>query len=138
MSAVFADSAYWIALLHRRDRWHEHALAVSRTLISPTFVTTEWVLAEFLAFFSAAGETARRRAAERTRGILTNPGIQVLGPDQALFEDGLALYERRPDKGYSLTDCISMHVMQREGITDVLTNDHHFTQEGFHILLQNS
>jgi hypothetical protein len=34
MSSVFADSAYWIALLHRRDRWHEQALAVSRTLIS--------------------------------------------------------------------------------------------------------
>jgi len=24
--------------------------------------------------------------------------------------------------------------MRREGPTDVLTNDHHFTQEGFHIL----
>jgi len=24
--------------------------------------------------------------------------------------------------------------MRREGLTDVLTNDHHFTQEGFHIL----
>ena len=51
-----------------------------------------------------------------------------------LFLEGLALYERRPDKAYRLTDCISMHVMQREGITDVLTNDRHFTQEGFRIL----
>jgi predicted nucleic acid-binding protein len=100
-------------------------------------VTTEWVLAEFLAFFSAAGETTRRRVAERTRGIFLDPNIQVLGPHRALFEDGLALYERRPDKGYSLTDCISMHIMHREGLTDVLTNDHHFTQEGFHILLQD-
>jgi hypothetical protein len=27
-----------------------------------------------------------------------------------------------------------MQAMRREGLTDVLTNDRHFTQEGFHIL----
>ena len=51
-----------------------------------------------------------------------------------LFLKGLTLYEARPDKEYSLTDCISMQTMRREGLTEVLTNDHHFTQEGFHIL----
>jgi predicted nucleic acid-binding protein len=99
-------------------------------------VTTEWVLAEFLAFFSAAGEATRRRAAERARGILQSPTVQILAPDQAMFQDGLALYERRLDKAYSLTDCISMHVMRRDGLTEVLTNDRHFTQEGFQILFR--
>jgi hypothetical protein len=37
-------------------------------------------------------------------------------------------------QAYSLTDCISMQVMRHEGLTDVLTNDRHFTQEGFHII----
>jgi hypothetical protein len=27
-----------------------------------------------------------------------------------------------------------MQVMRNEGLTDVLTNDHHFAQEGFHIV----
>jgi predicted nucleic acid-binding protein len=27
-----------------------------------------------------------------------------------------------------------MQVMRREGLADVLTNDYHFTQEGFHIV----
>ena len=39
-----------------------------------------------------------------------------------------------PDKEYSLTACMSMHVMRRERLTEVLTNDRHFIQEGFHIL----
>ncbi len=52
------------------------------------------------------------------------------------FMAGLDLYEARPDKGYSLTDCISMNVMTAEGLTDVLTNDMHFTQEGFHALFR--
>ena len=41
-----------------------------------------------------------------------------------------------PDKGYSLTDCISMNVMRRDGLIEVLTNDEHFTQEGFSCLLR--
>jgi predicted nucleic acid-binding protein len=58
----------------------------------------------------------------------------VIPQSRSSFLDALALYEARPDKAYSLTDCISMDVMRREGLTEVLTNDHHFTQEGFHIL----
>jgi predicted nucleic acid-binding protein len=51
------------------------------------------------------------------------------------FLDGFALFKGRLDKGYNLTDCISMSVMRREGISEVLTNDDHFTQEGFLTLL---
>jgi predicted nucleic acid-binding protein len=46
------------------------------------------------------------------------------------------LYEQRHDKGYSLVDCTSMTTMRRQGISEVLTNDHHFTQEGFEIVLR--
>ena len=48
---------------------------------------------------------------------------------------GLALYERRPDKQYSLVDCISMNVMRQERIQEILTHDRHFSQEGFVCLL---
>ena len=40
------------------------------------------------------------------------------------------------DKEWTLTDCISFVVMQREGITDALTADHHFEQAGFVALLK--
>ena len=66
--------------------------------------------------------------------MLSNPYIRVVEVTRARLLDGLALYKNRPDKEYSLTDCISMQVIRREGLTEVLTNDHHFTQEGFHIL----
>jgi predicted nucleic acid-binding protein len=109
-------------------------VALSRTLGTRPLLTTEWVLAEFLAFYSAGGAVTRQRAAARTRQILQDPQIRVLSPAHATFLEGLVLYESRLDKHYSLTDCISMQVMRREGLTDILTNDHHFTQEGFHIL----
>jgi predicted nucleic acid-binding protein len=39
-------------------------------------------------------------------------------------------------KGWSLTDCISFVVMQQQGITQVLTGDHHFEKAGFTALLK--
>lgn len=136
MTPIFADAFYWIALLNRREEWYGQVVAVSQALGDRLLITTEWVLAEFLAFYSAAGESTRQRATQRTRRILDDPNVYVLSPSQATFLDGLDLYERRQDKQCSLTDCISMQVMRRDVLTDVLTNDHHFEQEGFRILFQ--
>ena len=70
------------------------------------------------------------------RHILTNPNITVLPQTHESFLEGLALYEQRPDKHYSLTDCISMNVMRQHRLTEVLTHDRHFEQEGFRLLFR--
>jgi predicted nucleic acid-binding protein len=43
----------------------------------------------------------------------------------------LRLYAERPDKEYSLTDCISIAVMKAEGMTESAPGDRHFEQEVF-------
>jgi predicted nucleic acid-binding protein len=68
--------------------------------------------------------------------MLENRAVRIVAQTPDSFRAGLELYRARPDKGYSLTDCISMQTMRREGITDVLTNDAHFEQEGFHAVLR--
>jgi len=73
--------------------------------------------------------------AQAVRKILTDPRVMVHPQSRTSFLAGLRLYEQRFDKGYSLVDCVSMTTMRRHGITEVLTNDHHFTQEGFTALL---
>ena len=77
----------------------------------------------------------RRKVSLAIRTVLSDEQVEVLPETRQTFLDGLALYESRSDKAYSLTDCIAMTVMRRRGITDVLTHDTHFTQEGFHVLL---
>ena len=135
MRRFFADTFYWVALLLRRDRRHAPVTAFNHTLRrDDVFFTTDAIILEFLAAFSSAGPYLRQQAVDRVEAMLSNPYIQVIEVTRVLLLEGLALYKSRSDKEYSLTDCISMHVMHREGLTDVLTNDHHFTQEGFHIL----
>jgi predicted nucleic acid-binding protein len=45
------------------------------------------------------------------------------------------MYRDRPDKAWSLTDCISFEVMREAGLTDALTADEHFRQAGFRAVL---
>ena len=78
---------------------------------------------------------SRRRAAALVRNLYKKATVTVHPQTRDTLLTGLALYEARPDKGYSLADCISMEMMRQEGITEILTHDNHFTQEGFTVLL---
>ena len=134
MSRFFVDTFYLIALSDHRDQWHQRVVAFSRAHEDAGLFTVDEVLAEFLTFCSPAGVHIRASAARTVRQTLTHPQWTVNPQSRTSLLDALTLYEARPDKEYSLTDCISMQTMRREGLTEVLTNDHHFTQEGFHIL----
>lgn len=130
----FADSFYWIALAHPRDAFHARVVAWERLNPSARFITTEEILAEVLTWFAGSGSAARAAAAELVRDTLADVSIQVLPQTTTDFRAALALYESRLDKEYSLTDCRSMVALRALGISEVLTNDHHFRQEGFAIL----
>jgi predicted nucleic acid-binding protein len=78
----------------------------------------------------------RRKAVANARRILENAAVRVIPQSHDSPLAGVTLYEARPDKGYSLTDCISIQTMWIEGLTEVLTNDRHFEQEGFRALFR--
>ena len=67
---------------------------------------------------------------------MASPFIRIIPADEELFQAGFDYFEARPDKGWSLTDCISFVVMEREQLTEALTGDHHFEQAGFTALLK--
>ena len=136
MRTVFVDTLYWLAVANPRDNWHEPAQAVRARLGAVRLVTTDEVLNEFLTAVAGGGAFLRQRAAAIVRTILADETVTVLPQSRATFLAGLCLYESRTDKGYSLTDCISMSAMRAEGLSDVLTNDHHFEQEGFRVLIR--
>ena len=135
MKKVFADAQYFVALINDKDQSHPAALAISQTLQGVTVVTTEEALNEVLAYFAERGRYLRQVATAYVDDILSDPDMVVCPQSHQTFLDGYALYKARPDKGYSLTDCISMQAMRQECISEILTHDDHFTQEGFIKLL---
>jgi uncharacterized protein len=131
---LFADTFYWVALLNHRDPFHARVAAYSSGLGAARLLTTDEVLTELLNWFSGSGAVWRAKAAAMTHSLRNDPSVDVLPQTRADFDAALALYESRPDKDYSLTDCRSMLAMRSQGISEALTNDHHFTQEGFTVL----
>ena len=132
---AFVDTAYLVAILNPRDELADSVAAAHQQLGEAGLVTTEEVLTEFLNAISDAGPSVRVRAQEMVVRALYSPKIQVIEQSHDSFLQGLELYSRRRDKGYSLTDCISMNTMRGLQVREILTGDHHFRQEGFTILL---
>lgn len=113
-------------------------MALSRSLTPDRIITTDDVLCEYLAFFAGARPQVRFEAGEIVGDLIGDPTTRVVPHSRSTFLDGLRLYRARLDKGYSLVDCISMEIMRTEGLTQVLTNDRHFEQEGFRALFRDS
>jgi uncharacterized protein len=135
MKRIFADSVYWIALINPADQWFQAVHAIREHLYSARLVSTGEVLTETMNYYAEAGQAKRIAASTLVRSILLDIEIEIVPATEMGFFEGLDFYERRQDKGYSLTDCISMNVCRSLGITEVLTHDDHFRQEGFNILL---
>lgn len=128
----FADSFYYIALMNSEDRAHRPVAAFSAKAHGRV-VTTTWVLVEVADAF--ATPRLRPLFLDLIQLIRSDPETEILS-DSALFDRGLDLYARRPDKAWSLTDCISFVVMEDRGLVEALTGDRHFEQAGFRALLR--
>ena len=138
MKTVFADTAYWVAMARPRDQWRVAARNALRQLGPTNIVTTDEVLTEFLTSLSKAGPEARLRAVRSVRALQNDSKVRVMPQSRESFCKALDRYAARADKNYSLQDCVSMNVMESQSITEILTSDRHFEQEGFTVLMKRA
>lgn len=131
---IFIDTGYILALLNTADEHHNRARAASQ-ILQPPFITTEAVLTEIGNALSR--QRWRTVALATITDLRTDPDIRVWPVDTGLFDRALRLYGQRLDKEWGLTDCISFVFMQEQGLTQVVTTDHHFSQAGFISVLAN-
>ena len=135
MTAYFADTSFWVALVDRRDDHHANALEWS-TKISGTIVTTEAVLLETANTFSKL--QWREKVIALVDHISSRDDVEVVPMSGPYWELGWKLFRNRLDKAWSLTDCISFEVMRGRGLSEALAADAHFRQAGFHPLILKS
>ena len=134
---LFLDAAYLIALAVPDDEHHPKAVELLQQTEASTrlFVTTQAVLFEV---GDALCKPKHRAAAFRLlRALEADPKVLIVPADAGVFTRALELFQRRADKEWSLTDCISFVVMSDNQLTEALTTDEHFKQAGFVALLRH-
>jgi predicted nucleic acid-binding protein len=97
MTQVFADTAYWLALMSPRDQHHQRALAASKAHAGHQIVTTDMVLVELLnavSRFQYLRSVALRVLAE----IRQDTRVLVQPQTRELFNAAVRHYQNRSDK----------------------------------------
>ena len=138
MKKVFADADYLIAQTNPQEHLHERAKRATFHLGPARLLTSEMVLGEVLTFLADKGPRLRTAAAAMVDSLRQNQNVIIVPQTSRQFEEALLLYRRRLDKEWSLTDCASFLIMQRQGVTEALTHDIHFMQAEFNALLRES
>jgi uncharacterized protein len=134
MTGVFLDAAPLIALINPRDQHHKKVVMAFSGLGQTELITTDAVLTEMLNYYAERGVYFRARALEAVKSLMARPDVNVVHHSKYLFHLALERFEERQDKGYSLTDCLSMIVMETHNVQTVLTTDSHFRQAGFTVI----
>ena len=133
MNCAFADTSFYVALVNDDDVFYDAAREWLWDWRGQV-LTTEYVLCEIGNAFAKAREKPLFMYLMDT--LLRNPATRIVPATSELLNAGYELFKRRLDKDWSLTDCISFVVMQREGVTEALTTDKHFVEAGFKKLLE--
>ena len=128
---IFLDTGYLIALFDDRDALHARALAWSKAVREPAYMS-EYVLVEAINYLS--GRIERSRLHRMLQALLHQ--TECVWVDQRLFQLSVDLHQRHGDKQWSLTDCVSFQLMTERLTTHALAFDHHFEQAGFVALLR--
>ncbi|MBI5288511.1 MAG: PIN domain-containing protein [Chloroflexi bacterium] len=138
MPGPYIDTSHLVAVFDADDDLHARAMKIALELRKEqlAMVTSDAVLIEYLTYFSGWGRDTRIAAVDFVLELRVDPAVRVIAHSDDLIARAMEPYRRRPDKSYSMTDCISMVICRDEGITEVLTHDEDFVREGFVALLR--
>lgn len=136
MRQIFLDTSYLQALTDSGDNLYQLSIIMTAKLGNFRGVTSEMVLTELLNALCSRGEYLRKSAIRLTHRIQNDSNTIIIPQTSEQFEQAFDFYQRRLDKGYSLTDCASMQIMSQLRFHEILTFDKHFQQEEFRTLLR--
>ena len=138
MNEVFADTSGWASFFVDTEPYHAKALRLMEQWQQKTrrVVTTNYVLSELLPLLTMRFHVRRERALNLIENIRLDRLVEIVHIDESLDAEAWKLLENRLDKVWSLVDAASFVVMKNRRITEALTTDHHFEQEGFTRLLK--
>lgn len=112
-----------------------HTQAFSAYQKAPLRLTHNYIIAEYVALANARG-FPRFPVLNFVVDLLSSPDVETVWVDELIHQAAVKLLILRPDKTYSLCDAVSFILMRQRSVSDALTTDRHFEQEGFVRLLK--
>jgi len=134
-SRIFVDTLFVIALINRRDQYHQQAIEFADQFDGHPLLVTDAVLLEV---GNALARSYKQEAVEIIEQFLSAEEVEVVHLTPRLFEQAFALYKTHQDKAWGLVDCLSFIVRREAGVSQALTFDHHFAQAGFQALMRGT
>jgi predicted nucleic acid-binding protein len=130
---IFVDTLFIVALINKRDQYHQKALALAKQFETYPLITTDAI---FLEVGNALSSHYKNEAVELMEKFLVSDDVEVIRLTPKLFDEALILYKKHQDKSWGLVDCLSFVVMKQNQVTQALTFDKHFIQAGFQSLMR--
>ncbi len=129
---LLLDTSGLLCYLHQDELQHQEAVQLFNQ--SNWSLTHSYVLAELVALAQVRG-FPRIPTLNFINDLVDHPDIEIIWVNESLHRKAVALLMAREDKAYSLCDAVSFVLMQQHNLSQALTTDHHFEQEGFQRLL---
>ena len=135
---LFVDTSGWAEVVDQTLIHHARAVALIAQAVANgrRLITTSSILSELTALLSSPLRISKPKQIQLVGDLRNDPTIEIVFIDEALDREAWHFWESRPYKDWSLVDCASFVVMQRERLTEVIAADHHFEQAGFVRLLK--
>ena len=115
-----ADSSYFVALADSDDKWHEDALRL-KSKMPRSFLVSNLVVAESI---TIVGERGGGKAAQTLYEYFVDE-CDVQYVDEDLLGEAMSLHLHY-DGTLSVADCVSVALMSRKGIKELVSFDSDF------------
>src|SRR3990172_538844 len=134
--SVFVDSFAWIAAINKSDNYHDVTLRIIADLLGKNskLFTTNYVIIETINALSK--KEYRNTVVEFIHKLEKSPSVEIIGITEDTYSNAWKLYQERMDKDWGITDCTSFEVMRMFNIKRAFTNDKHFEQAGFSLMVK--
>ncbi|MGV0025272.1 type II toxin-antitoxin system VapC family toxin [Phormidesmis priestleyi] len=130
---MLLDTSGLLCYLHKDEPRHSEAVQFINGT-STRLLTHSYVLAELVAL-ALVRRFPRPAVLAFVMDLLDSPDVSMVWVDERLHRQATQLLIDRQDKTYSLCDAVSFVLMRQRSVTEALTTDRHFEQEGFMRLL---
>ena len=118
---IFVDSSFFIALADQRDQWHPAAKAMLPVLADETIVISDLIIAESVTII---GRRSGGKAGEYLYHYFMD-NCDLVVTDEKILKGGMVVFLRY-NGTLSVSDAVSVFIMERKNIKKILSFDSDF------------